>query len=204
MAVATRMDMLPSIATLSAVQLLRIMVDLGMTVVMYAIPLLLILAIADYSYQYWRTREDQKMTLKEVKDERKDQDGDPIVKAARRARAREYAMGNLLARVREADVIVTNPTHYAVALKYDKAVAPAPIILAMGVDHMALKIRQEAMRFDVPRVENRSLARALYATGKLHKIIPDELYGPVAQVLATVYKRRMQRRIRMGNRGMNP
>jgi flagellar biosynthetic protein FlhB len=204
MAVSSRLDMLPSIATVGSIQLFRIMVDLGLTVVMYAIPLLLVLAAADYSYQHWRTNEDQKMTLKEVKDERKDQDGDPIVKAARRARAREYSMGNLLSKVREADVVVTNPTHYAVAIKYDKSVAPAPIILAMGVDHMALKIRQEAMRFDVPRVENRSLARALYATGKLHKIIPDDLYGPVAQVLATIYKRRMKRRIRMGNQGMSP
>ena len=99
-------------------------------------------------------------------------------------------MGQMMAKVQEADLVVTNPTHYAVAIRYNKSEAPAPIIVAMGVDHMALKIREEARKHDIPRIENRPLARALHAKGKVGSVIPEELFQPVAKVLAVVYRRR--------------
>ena len=198
LAINSRLHELPAMASLETSQLLSEMISLAFKIFVYAVPLLIVIAAADYAYSWWRNNEKLKMTLQEVKDERKEMEGDPMVRATRRARYREFSLGNMLSRIRDADVLVTNPTHYAVALRYNKDEAPAPVILAMGVDHSALKMRQEARRHDVMQIENRPLARALYATGKLGQIIPDELYGPVAQVLAIVYKRRMRARMRRG------
>jgi flagellar biosynthesis protein FlhB len=100
--------------------------------------------------------------------------------------------------ISEADVLITNPTHYAIALRYRKSEAAAPIIVAMGVDHLALKMRQRARDNDVIQIENRQLARGLYAAGKVGQIIPDEYCSAVAQVLAVVYKRQTKRREAMG------
>jgi len=185
---------LPTLATLAADQMLQRLVDLGFQILLAALPLVLVIAIGDYAYQLWKTTEDLKMSTQELKEERKQTDGNPQLKAARRQRARQIAMGVGIQRVRDADVVVTNPTHYAVALKYDKEQAPAPVILAMGVDHMALKIRAEAARHDVPQIENRPLARGLYAKGRIGRMVPEELYAAVAQVIAVVYRRRAARR----------
>ena len=95
--------------------------------------------------------------------------------------------------VRRADVVVTNPTHYAVAIRYRPNEAPAPIVLCKGVDHLAMKIKAEARAHDVPTIENRPLARALYATAKIGDMIPEDLYGAVAQVIAVIMNRRAQR-----------
>jgi flagellar biosynthetic protein FlhB len=197
-AINSRLRGLPAMATFTTAQLLSEMMDLAFVLVLYSLPLLMVIAAGDFAYQWWKTNEENKMTNQEVRDERKEMEGDPIVRAARRARYRQYAMGNMLARIRDADVLITNPTHYAVALRYNREEAPAPVILAMGVDHVALKMRVEARQHDVMQIENRPLARALYVTGKLGQLIPDELYGAVAQVLSLVYKRRMRRRVRMG------
>jgi flagellar biosynthetic protein FlhB len=197
-AINSRLRGLPAMATYETAQLLSEMLDLAFVLVLYSLPLLMVIAAGDFAYQIWKTNNDLKMTNQEVRDERKEMEGDPIVRAARKARYRQYAMGNMLARIREADVLITNPTHYAVALRYNKEEAPAPVILAMGIDHVALKMRIEARQHDVMQIENRPLARMLYATGKLGQLIPDELYGAVAQVLSIVYKRRMRRRVRMG------
>ena len=193
LSIRTLLDDLPTLATFTADQMLQRMVDLGFQILIAALPLVLVIAIGDYAYQLWKTTEDLKMSTQELKDERKQTDGNPQLKAARRQRARQIAMGIGIQRVKEADVVVTNPTHYAVALKYDKTQAPAPIILAMGVDHMAMKIRAEASRHDVPQIENRPLARGLYAQGKLGGMVPEELYAAVAQVIAVVYRRRAAR-----------
>ena len=122
-------------ATYETAQLLSEMLDLAYVLVIYSMPLLMIIAAGAFAYQWWKTNEDNKMTNQEVRDERKETEGDPMVRAARRARYRQYSMGNMLARIRDADVLITNPTHYAVALRYNKAEAPAPVILAMGIDH---------------------------------------------------------------------
>jgi flagellar biosynthetic protein FlhB len=201
LAIRSKIAELPAMASYTPEQQLIVMVDLAWRVIYFSLPLLIVIAIADYSYQAYKNKEQLMMTDKEVKDERKEQDGDPIVKAAQRARQRQYAMGNMLARIRDADVLVTNPTHYAVALRYRKNEAPAPVIIAMGVDHLALLMRKEGLRNDVIRVENRKLARALYANGKVNQMIPDECFGAVAQVLSVVYRKQMQRRM---NRGLPP
>lgn len=189
-AISDQLTMLPSITTMHPRQQLWLLVDLAWNTVLACLPLIAVVAAADYGYSWWKHQEDNKMSTQEVKDERKDSDGDPHVKAARRQRARQIAMGQLMAKVKEADMVITNPTHYAVAIRYRKDEAPAPIIVAMGVDHMALKIREEARKHDIPRIENRPLARALHAKGKSGQVIPEELFGAVAKVLAVVYRRR--------------
>jgi len=200
LAIGSHVAALPAMAAMEPNQQLIVFVTLGWRIILFSIPLLILIAVLDYSYQWWRQRQQLLMTDQEVKDERKEMEGDPMVRAARRARQRQYAMGNMLARIRDADVLITNPTHYAVALRYRKDEAPAPVIIAMGVDHSALMMRKEALKHEVIRVENRTLARALYAKGKVDHIIPDEFYGAVAQVLAVVYRKRAQRRI---NRGLS-
>lgn len=186
---------LPALSTLDPAHTLEMVITLGSDMVLNAIPLLLTLAAIDYGYNWWRNNEKLKMSTKELKDERKEAEGDPMVKAQRRRRAREIAMRRDLQRVPEADVIITNPTHYAVAIRYRKDEADAPVILAMGVDHWALRIRSVARENDVPQVENRPLARALYAQGTIGQLIPEELFQPVAKVLAVIYRRRSRRRI---------
>ncbi len=199
-ALQDRIDDLPKIALLSPGEQLATLADLGWTVVLYSMPLVLTIAALDFGYQKWKLGDDLKMSTEELKQERKDVDGDPYVKAQRRQRARQIATGQMIAAVAEADMVLTNPTHYAVALRYRKDEGPAPKIVALGIDHMALKIRQVARQHDVPCIENRPLARALYAMGKVNAPIPDEFFGPVAQVLAVVYRKRAARKARLGQR----
>lgn len=157
------------------------------------LPIALAIGTLDFLYQRWRMDQRMMMSIQEVKDESKDIEGDPQVKAKRRQRQRQLSMRQNLAKVAQADVIVTNPTHYAVALRYRRDENAAPMVLAKGVDHLALQIRQEAMRHDVMIIENRPLARALYAKAKVGAAIPSEYYAPVAEVLAVVYRRRRRR-----------
>jgi type III secretion system FlhB-like substrate exporter len=159
-----------------------------------ALPVAVAIGAADYAYQRWSMSEQMKMSKQDVKQEMKEQDGDPLFKARRRQLARQIAFSRQIADVQKADVVLTNPTHYAIALRYRKEEAAAPIVLARGVDALAMKIRAEASRHDVPTVENRPLARALYAKAKVGRPIPKDFFGPVAQVLAVVYKRRAARK----------
>ncbi len=158
-----------------------------------ALPAAVAIGALDYLYQRWKSGEDMKMSKQEVKDEHKDSDGDPQMKARRRARSRQIAGGNAVRNVAKADVVITNPTHYAVAIRYRKDENAAPMVVARGVDDVALRMRAEANRSDVPIIENRPLARALYAHSKAGLPIPREFYQPVAQVLAVVYRRRRGR-----------
>lgn len=158
-----------------------------------ALPMALAVGGADYAWQRYQLSEQMMMTREDVKQEHKDSEGDPQVRARRRQRARQLAMGRRIADVAKADVVVTNPTHYAVALRYRKEENASPVVVARGLDHMALRIRSEATRKDVPVIENRQLARALYAKAKVGAPIPAEFYGPVAQILALVYRRRKRR-----------
>lgn len=150
--------------------------------------LLLILAIIDYSYQRWQREQDLKMTKEEVKREMKDMDGDPMVKQRRARVARQLAMQRLQADVPKADVIVTNPTHLSIALKYDNTSMRAPKVVAKGADFMALRIRQIAATHDIPIVERKPLARALYKQVEIGDEIPQEHYAAVAEILAYVYR----------------
>ena len=150
----------------------------------------LILAAADYGFQIWQHERQLKMSKEEIKKEHKESEGDQVMKVRRRTMGRQLARRRMLLSVSEADVVVTNPTHIAVALKYDPERGPAPIVLAMGVRKTALKIREIAKENGVPMVENKPLARALWATAKIGLPIPIELYVAVAEVLAFVIKNR--------------
>jgi flagellar biosynthesis protein FlhB len=154
------------------------------------LPLTVGIGAADYMWQRFKLDRDMRMDKQEVKDEHKEQEGDPHIRQKRRARQRQLAMGNMLGKVKTAQVVITNPTHYAIALRYKREENAAPIVVARGVDHLALRIRAEAARHEIPIIENRLLARALYAQARAGHPIPAELYGPVAQVLAIVFRQR--------------
>jgi len=148
----------------------------------------ILIAVADWFYQKYRYKEDLKMTKEEVKEEARQSEGDPTVKARLRGlmrqRVRKLILKNIQAR---ADVVVTNPTHFAVALEYKPYKMPAPVVVAKGVDYMALKIREIAMENSVPIVEEPPLAQALYYSVDIDEEIPEFLFKAVAQVLAYVY-----------------
>jgi flagellar biosynthetic protein FlhB len=148
---------------------------------------LILLAIIDYAYQKWQFHQDQKMTKEEVKEEFKRMEGDPLIKQRRAKVARQLAMQRMGQAVPTADVVVTNPTHFAVALKYDDSMV-APKVVAKGADIMAMRIRQLAIANGVPIVERPPLARALYRYVEVGQEIPEKFYSAVAEILAYVYR----------------
>ncbi len=152
--------------------------------------ILLILALIDFIYQKWQHSKDLMMTKNEVKQESKNTDGDPLVKSRIRSVQREMSKKRMMQAIPDADVIVTNPTHYAVALKYDGATMDAPKVIGKGVDLIALKIREIASKHDIPIVEDRILARVLYSTVEIDSDVPPKLYQAVAKVLSYVYQLR--------------
>ncbi len=192
-AVQDQIGLLPEMTYMTVEGIMEVHYQMAILVVSRAIPVALAICVLDYAHQWWQLNEKMKMTSEEVKKEHKDTEGDPHQRAARRARAREIANAQAVQEVHRADVVVTNPTHYAVAIRYRPDEAPAPIVLCKGVDHLALKIKLEARRHGVITIENRPLARALYATAKIGHMIPEELYGAVAQVIAVIMKRRADR-----------
>lgn len=149
---------------------------------------LLAIAAADYGYQWWRNHQDMMMTKDEVKEEMKSSEGNPLFKTARRRRLRLVSQRKMLAAVRTADVVVTNPTHIAVALRYDRQTMKAPRIVAKGLRLNAARIRELAEQHRVPIVENKPLARMMFKYGRVDGEIPAQLYAAVAEVLAWVYR----------------
>jgi flagellar biosynthetic protein FlhB len=150
----------------------------------------LALAAVDYGYQLWKHERDLRMSKDEVKQESKAQDGDPMVKQRMRALGRQRARQQMMKDVPKADVVVVNPVHIAVALRYDPNVAPAPYVVAVGRRKVAERIKEAAFASQVPVVENVPLARALVASVKVGMVIPAELYLAVAEVLAYVMRQR--------------
>jgi flagellar biosynthetic protein FlhB len=148
------------------------------------------LALADLGFQRWNTNEQMKMTREEVKREHKESDGDPHMKAKRRQRMAQVSQNRMLAEVATATVVVTNPSHYAVALRYEVGQPGPPVVVAAGLDLMAEKIKELARSAGVPRVENRPLARALHSTSPVGTHIRPELFEAVAEVLAFVFRLR--------------
>ncbi len=150
----------------------------------------LALALADYAYQVWQHEKRLRMSREEIRKELKEAEGDQVMKVRRRTMGRQLARRRMMLAVPEADVVVTNPTHVAVALKYDPEVADAPVVVAMGERKVAERIKEIAREAGVPTVENRPLARALLATARVGASIPVELFVAVAEVLAFVYRAR--------------
>lgn len=147
----------------------------------------LILGILDFVWQKFRLKRDLRMTKQEVKDEFKQTEGNPQIKNRQKSKMREVSNQRMMKSVPEADVIITNPTHYAIAIKYDSEISDAPILLAKGADFLAKKIKEMAKENNVPIVENKPLARMLYSNVDIGEEITPELYEMTAQVLAYVY-----------------
>jgi flagellar biosynthetic protein FlhB len=188
--IARRADTLPRTAALPPSTLLGLLVELGWELVVTAIPVMIALAAIDYGWSTFTWWQSMMRSDHEAKEENKEQEGDPHVKAMRRRRARELATRNAFRQLQEADVLVTNPTHFAVGLRYRHGVDQAPVVVVKAVDHLAVKLRQEAFALGIPRVEDRLLARTLHAQVPRGRAVPASLFGPVARVLAVVYRRR--------------
>ena len=150
--------------------------------------ILIVMAAADYWYQRWQHTEDLKMTHQDVKQDMKNMNGDPEMKQRRARVARQLALQRAGSAVPQADVVVTNPTHFAVALKYDNDSMGAPKVVAKGADFMALQIRKLAAVHGVPLIERKPLARALHANVEVGQEVPEEHYAAVAEILAYVYR----------------
>jgi len=187
-AVLFEREAIAALPSLTVMQGVIVAAEIIIRVAVWALLILIILGIADYAYQKWQRTQDLKMSKHEVKDERKSMEGDMEQKAKRLRMGREIAMQRLQMDVPRADVIVTNPTHFAVALKYDKQSMDAPRVIAKGGDYMAMRIRQIATTAGVPIVERPPLARALYHHVEVGQQIHPEHFEAVAEVLAYVYR----------------
>jgi len=172
----------------SPMALLKVAQDYATRLLLWAGLAYLIVAVADYAYQIWQHEKQLKMSREEIRKEVKESEGDQVVKVRRRTMARQLARRRMLLSVSEADVVVTNPTHIAVAIKYDPELSDAPVVLAMGERKVAERIKEIAREHDVPTVENRPLARALFATATVGQPIPVDLFVAVAEILAWVYR----------------
>lgn len=147
-----------------------------------------IIGVFDFAYQKWKYLHDLKMTKQEVKDEFKQMEGDPQVKGRVRQKMREASRRRMMQELPKADVVITNPTHFAVAIRYDKETSDAPVVIAKGADFLAKHIKEVAKSHDIEIVENKPLARILYHNVEIGDKIPPELYEMVAEVLVYVYK----------------
>ena len=167
---------------------LHIIISIMINMIINMCLAMLILGFIDKKYQQYEYEKSIKMTKQEIKDEQKDIEGDPKIKAKIKSVQMQMARQRMMSSVPQSDVVVTNPTHYAVAIKYDKAKAPAPIVTAKGVDYLAFQIREIAKENNVPIVENRPVARALYNNVPLDGMIPSDMYVAVSEILAYVYR----------------
>ena len=150
--------------------------------------LLLVFSIPDYIYQKYEHEKSIRMSKKDIKDEHKRSEGDPQIKGKRQAIQRRLAIQRMMSNVPKADVVITNPTHYSIAIQYEAGEMAAPIVLAKGIDNTALRIREIAEEHGIPLVENRPLAQTLYKTLEIGDFVPEELFQAVAEILAYVYK----------------
>lgn len=180
-----------NISNILDMEIIQIITYLGKVTVgiaLRAAMILIILAILDYYYQRWEHEKELKMSKQEVKEEYKQMEGDPQIKSKIKERQRQISMRRMMQDVPKADVIITNPTHYAVAVWYNANIGDAPIVLAKGKDLVAQNIKKVALENEIPIVENKELARVIYATVDIGEYIPPDLYQAVAEVLAYVYK----------------
>jgi flagellar biosynthetic protein FlhB len=163
------------------------MVSISMEMIMKVAFIFIIIALGDMIYQKYRYKEDLKMTKVELKEENKQTEGDPQARARMRGLMRQRLRKLMVKNVKQANVVITNPTHFAVAIKYEQGTSNAPIVIAKGIDFLAQQIKEVARESDVPIVENPPLARAIYFSTEIEQEIPEKLFKAVAQVLAYVY-----------------
>jgi len=187
-AVIGEMDNMFRLYDNSVFQILIFLMKLSFKIFIWVLIYMAFLAALDFAYQKWKFNEDQKMTKQEVKDEHKEVEGDPKIKSRIRQIQYEAARKRMMAEVPEADVVVTNPTHLAVALKYDALKMDVPRIVAKGSGIIAENIKKLAKEHDVPVIEDKPLARNLYKNVEIGEDIPSDLYQAIAELLAYVYK----------------
>ena len=162
--------------------------EMGINIAFKMCMVLAVLAAADYFYQWWVRERDLKMTKEEVKQEFKQMEGDPQIKSRIRQKQRQLGMRRMMQAIPSANVVITNPTHYAIALRYQEGHDDAPVVVAKGKDLVAQRIKEEARRCGIEMVENRPLAQALYVFCEIGDKVPKDMYQAVAEVLATVYR----------------
>jgi len=191
--IADNFDIILQTPDVSIAMAMKTVAVTALKIIIWSTVLLLVLAIPDYFFQKREFIESLKMTKEEIKEELKETMGDPYIRARLREMQREIVMRNMITEVPKADVVVTNPTHYAVALKYEKKSMEAPTVVAKGVDSMALRIREVARENAVPMIENRPLAQEMYKRLDVGDIIPEDLFYAVSLVYAELYRKRQYR-----------
>lgn len=186
--VRNEMKLFPSLMQREVVDILRILGQVAFKIIFFVCLALIVLAVLDYIYQRWQYERNLMMTKQEVKDERKQSEGDPKIKARIRSMQLKMAQLRMMEAVPEADVVITNPTHLAVALKFDGQTMIAPRVLAKGAGFIAEQIKELAREYNVPIVEDKLLAQTLHKMVEIGDYIPVELYRAVAEILAYVYR----------------
>jgi flagellar biosynthetic protein FlhB len=181
------LDQIPGLMQLSIGSILGFIGHVSFQMCLYTCMVLFLLAVLDFAYTKWQHHQDLKMTKQEVKDEYQQREGDPSVKARIRSIQREMARRRMMEAVPDATVVITNPTHLAIALKYEEGM-PAPQVVAKGAGFVAQKIKSIAAENDIPLVENKALARTVFQSTEINDYIPANLYRAVAEVLAYVYR----------------
>lgn len=177
----------PRMMDMEAIQVIALVGDMILSIAKMAALVMAFVAAADYLYQWWDYEKNLRMTKQEIKEEYKQTEGDPQIKGKIRERQQAQARQRMMQKVPSADVVIRNPTHFAVAIRYDPEHNNAPVVVAKGIDSLALRIVAVAEENGVFITENKPLARGLYETVDLDREIPDEFYQPVAEVLAFVY-----------------
>ena len=181
-------DEIPALMGYGVGQVLFFMGEVMVEIMIKVLLVMIFLAALDFSFQKYTYLENLRMTKQEVKDERKDLEGNPQIKQRIRSVQMEMMRRRMMAAVPEADVVVTNPTHFSIAIKYDTKIDAAPVVVAKGQNEIALRIREIAKESNVPLVEDKPLARTLYKTVDVGQLIPASLYKAVAEILAYVFK----------------
>lgn len=183
-------DFLPKFRTFIDMEITEALSTFGdfiMSIVLTAGVVFLLLGVLDYAYQWWEYEKNLRMSKQEIKEEYKHTEGDPLIKGKIRELQRKQAMSRMMQNVPQADVVIRNPTHYAIAIRYDADHDRAPVVVAKGADLVALRIVAVAEKNRVTTLENKPLARGLFAAVDLGREIPEQFYQPVAEVLAFVY-----------------
>ncbi len=186
-AIIGRIDQVKVLGTLDLRQQVAVMCDLALAIGIRVAILMAALATLDLGWQWWTYIQKMRMSNQEMKEETKDRDGNPLIKQRQRSLQMQAARQRMMSDVKHSTVVVMNPTHFAVALRYDVEKAPAPYVVAKGSDEVALRIKAIAREAGVPVVENKPLARALYRKARVGKVIPSEFFRAVAEVLAFIY-----------------
>jgi len=178
---------LPPLMDLGVSDILRYMGEVSFKIMYSTCLVLVILAVLDYGYQKWEHEKSLKMSIKEIKEENRQTEGDPLIKGRIKRLQREMARKRMLAAVPKADVVITNPIHLAVAIRYEPETMNAPCVIAKGADFLAEKIKEIARNSGVPIVENKLVAQVLYKMTPVEQAVPENLYKAIAEILAHIY-----------------